>query len=922
MRPTGTLPRFRPTLQPHKPWLARILVSWLVAILPFSSAATAGPYVTETSGIRWNDVAGVRWNDAAGIRWNDAAGIRWNDTGGVRWNDAAGRFFTEASGLRWNDAAGIRWNDAAGEQFDDAMTTGGTSLDLVVLDTLSTLPDSSSIGVIVVYRSYPGAADFANLTTIGLSGGTVFRRLPMVVVNATKQQIDAIRQLPRVRSVYAERTLSFFDEDSRRLIGINDVETDPDLRTPAGAGPTGDGVTIAVLDSGVDATHPDLPFGPKVVQNVRLNTAAGLPTGFVYPLPVEGIPNTDLVLGHGTFVASVAAGTGSASAGRYRGVAPGASILAISAGDLLITNVLEGFDYILDNTSRFSVKVVNCSWGTEGWFDPDDPVNIATRALYDAGITVVFAAGNHGPAPDTLNAYSVAPWVIGVGSVRRDGGLSDFSSRGIFEESVYHPILVAPGEGVIAASPVALAGVNGVYGVADPAAGVTVPPGDAVYYTASSGTSFAAPHVAGVVAMMLEENPSLTPSDIKRILQQTATPILGHDRSEAGAGRLDAWAALTQVQDPARPFGTHVAGWLDQRPWSVVHATPVYTNGIAHPGAETLLDAHLPGAPLSWQMTLAWGTSPPASDLDVEVLNSAGTQVARSEAFNGAYLFGRAEGVHLLVPTDSNLRVGVRFKGDAGLGDQTFQMREETAVAVLIGYTDLDALGAPDRDLVTRAVSRRLMVGRGSRFEAASALTRAELARALALGAGRPQRVPSSPSFWDVNEYAASFPYIETVAGARDGTTILAPITSRVFRPQAAVTRLDFAVALVRAAGLEDEAKRRAGERIAVTDFYRVNSGKRGYVAVALERHLIDAIPSGGHLIFSPAGSVTRLDSCRYLLTLLDALNGGGIPPAHGESLIDLRRAMVGATGGPLPPLACPGNLIPGPAGIASTDVP
>src|SRR5206468_9415511 len=109
--------------------------------------------------------------------------------------------------------------------------------------------------------------------------------------------------------------------------------------------------------------------------------------------------------------------------GDLPGVAPGASILALSAGDFFITNVLEGFDYVLDNASRYRVKVLNCSWGTEGFFDPDDPVNIATRALYDAGVTVVFAAGNYGPAPDTLNPYSVAPWVIGVGSTRKDGRL-------------------------------------------------------------------------------------------------------------------------------------------------------------------------------------------------------------------------------------------------------------------------------------------------------------------------------------------------------------------------------------------------------------------------------------------------------------------------------------------------------------------
>src|SRR6185503_466875 len=175
--------------------------------------------------------------------------------------------------------------------------------------------------------------------------------------------------------------------------------------------------------------------------------------------------NTDLVLGHGTFVASVAAGTGQASGGLYAGVAPGASVLGLSAGDLLIVNMLEGFDYVLDHAQAMSLRVVNCSWGTLGFFDPDDPVNVATRALYDAGISVVFAAGNHGPSPDTLNSYAVAPWVIGVGSTTKDGTTSSFSSRGIFEELLYHPTLTAPGETIVAAKAGLVEQVGGVSGI-------------------------------------------------------------------------------------------------------------------------------------------------------------------------------------------------------------------------------------------------------------------------------------------------------------------------------------------------------------------------------------------------------------------------------------------------------------------------
>src|SRR5438552_3328239 len=409
--------------------------------LPLASEPRAGIYVTETSGIRWNDVGGIRWNDVGGIRWNDVGGIRWNDVGGIRWNDVGGLLTSDASGIRWNDVGGIRWNDVGGIDFADALATGVTSVDLELLNALSGLPDTSSINVITTYRTTPGPADLGNLRILGIPGGTIYRRLPMVVVNATPSQIAAIAKLTNVRSVFTNWTLSLLDQESRALIGLNEIASAASLPLPGGVALSGAGITIAVLDSGVDGTHPDLPYGTKVVGNVRLNGAVGTAPGFLYPVPVEGIEDTDLVLGHGTSVASVAAGTGSASGGALRGVAPGASILGLSAGDLFIVNVLEGFDYILANASRYGVRVINCSWGTQGFFDPDDPVNVATRILHDSGITVVFASGNYGPSPDTLNPYSVAPWVVGVGSVRKDGRLSSFSSRGIFEELLYHPTL-------------------------------------------------------------------------------------------------------------------------------------------------------------------------------------------------------------------------------------------------------------------------------------------------------------------------------------------------------------------------------------------------------------------------------------------------------------------------------------------------
>src|SRR2546422_10471607 len=174
--------------------------------------------------------------------------------------------------------------------------------------------------------------------------------------------------------------------------------------------------------------------------------------------------------GHGAPLAGIAAGLGTASGGYYTGVAPGANLIGIGAGDVLfIIWILAGYDYILAHQQQYNIQVVNNSWGTSGPFDPNDPINKATKAAHDAGITVVFAAGNDGPAQNTLNPYSVAPWVIGVAAgcklvpdptnskihcadqtgQNRESVLADFSSRGMPGDPLYHPDVTAPGVHIV-----------------------------------------------------------------------------------------------------------------------------------------------------------------------------------------------------------------------------------------------------------------------------------------------------------------------------------------------------------------------------------------------------------------------------------------------------------------------------------------
>ena len=206
---------------------------------------------------------------------------------------------------------------------------------------------------------------------------------------------------------------------------------------------SGRNVTVAVLDTGIDGTHGDL--ANRVTQNIKLVDTQSVSVGFNYPINSGNLANTDQLHGHGTFVAGLIAGNGSLSGGRFAGVAPDARLIGLSAGDLTLVFVLNGLDYLLANRAALGVRVLNCSFSANTVYDTNDPVNVATRMLTQAGVNVVFSAGNSGPGVHTLNPYAVAPWVVSVGATDTQGRLASFSSRGAFASSLFRPTLVAPG---------------------------------------------------------------------------------------------------------------------------------------------------------------------------------------------------------------------------------------------------------------------------------------------------------------------------------------------------------------------------------------------------------------------------------------------------------------------------------------------
>lgn len=414
---------------------------------------------------------------------------------------------------------------------------GGLNVDSLLRENISALGAGDQTEAILTYDENPSAEEVAAVESTGVAVHT-FDELPMLAVQGNATQLGDLISLDAlledgVRGVFANERLDYLLDESVPLIGADGVNEELGL--------TGEGVGVAVIDSGIDGTHGDVRFPERTVQNVKI-VGDNLFTGQTVAL--ENVPNTDTSSGHGTHVAGTVGGDGGESGGRYAGVAPGANLIGLGAGDaVFVLYALESFDYVLENQDEYNIQVVSNSYGTSGEFDPEEPLNVASKAAHDAGMTVVFAAGNSGPGEDTLNPYSVAPWVIGVAAGEKDGRtLAEFSSRGRPGDELYHPTLTAPGVDVVAARSltctVCATGIDGDL--------TGIPPQFVARYATLSGTSMATPHVSGVAALMEEANPDLTPDETKQILEATATPM-PYERFEAGAGYLDARAAVERA---------------------------------------------------------------------------------------------------------------------------------------------------------------------------------------------------------------------------------------------------------------------------------------------------------------------------------------------------------------------------------------
>ena len=322
---------------------------------------------------------------------------------------------------------------------------------------------------------------------------------------------------------------------------------------------TGKGIGIAVIDSGITSWHDDLYLtgagspqaAPRIV-HFKDFTKPSNPRIWTSEQPSDDY-------GHGTHVAGIIAGNGFDSNGARRGVAPGASLIGLKVldgnGQGYISDVIAAIDYAIAVRKAYNIRVINLSVAS-GVFESyhTDPLTQAARRAVDAGIVVIAAAGNIGAdAQGELQFGGItspgnAPWVLTVGAASHEGTaarsndtLPGFSSRGpTWIDFAAKPDLVAPGVGIESLSdPHSTLYASYSDYLLDGTRSTPYKP-----YLSLTGTSMAAPVVAGTVALMLEANPRLTPNAVKAILQYTAEVRDGESLLSQGAGLLNALGAV------------------------------------------------------------------------------------------------------------------------------------------------------------------------------------------------------------------------------------------------------------------------------------------------------------------------------------------------------------------------------------------
>ncbi|MET9388257.1 S8 family serine peptidase [Streptomyces sp. NPDC002928] len=383
---------------------------------------------------------------------------------------------------------------------------------------------SDTLPLIATYRDGTDVARSLPATPRGAERGLTLSAVDGVALKADKASATDFWQDVTDKKSRAASTLKKLWLD-RKVTATLDKST-AQVNAPAAwaAGYDGTGTKVAVLDTGVDADHPDLQN--RVAESKDFTGSSS---------------GTADKQGHGTHTASTVGGSGAASDGKKKGVAPGTSLLIgkvlNDSGEGDSSWIIAGMQWAVDQQA----DVVSMSLGSTDVGDCTDVMAQAAKELSQSTRTLfVVAAGNSGPHAETVSSPGCAPGVLTVGAVDRDDTTASFSSRGpVAVTHTLKPEIAAPGVGISAAN----AGGRGVYA-----------------YQTMSGTSMATPHVAGAAAIIRQAHPDWTAQQVKAALVGSArTGGSVGEADEVGSGVLDVAAAVneTVVSEPAVQAGTY-----------------------------------------------------------------------------------------------------------------------------------------------------------------------------------------------------------------------------------------------------------------------------------------------------------------------------------------------------------------------------
>jgi len=410
-----------------------------------------------------------------------------------------------------------------------------------------------AVPVIVQFVDDDGQAEEARAELIADSGGTPERSyagLPIHAATITREALDRLVADPRVAHISVDHPVQGSLGHTARAVGADLVWTFP-------LSSTGRNVTVAVIDSGVEsATYQVDDLGGQLKASLSFITGNSDPSD---------------QYGHGTHVAGIIAGSGKDSGtlngfeDTYKGIAPGAKLINLRVLDATgvgrTSDVIAALNWCLLNRAKYNIKVINLSLGHPIYESyKTDPLCKAVEACVKNGMVVVVAAGNHGKGAlgtvyGGITSPGNDPAVITVGAVntrgtdvRSDDQIASYSSRGpTAVDGLIKPDLVAPGNKLVSTSlptstlynllesNVVVARILYKYFTSHWGAGLFDGNNDYAYLTLS-GTSMAAPVASATVALMLEENPSLTPNAVKAVLAYTAERMNSFNILEQGNG--------------------------------------------------------------------------------------------------------------------------------------------------------------------------------------------------------------------------------------------------------------------------------------------------------------------------------------------------------------------------------------------------